>query len=277
MSHQIKTQLEYGSVTPLNVHQAEAELASVEIALHQQEVQRNLQLHALAVLVGRSPKSLVEMTSLTINTKELTQVHSLPVAKALPSNLLERRPDILAVEQRLIAANANIGVAKAELFPSISLTGLLGFQSEALDRLFVDDTVSWNASAAINAPIFDYGKRRSQVQISEAQKQALIIQYQQTIRTAFKEVLDALTQLEGSAKQLEAQQRQVIALNQTLDLSQKRFDAGYSSYLEVLDAQRNLFNAKLSQVSMKLNHSTALVNLYKALGGSWKESKKTNL
>ena len=265
-----QTQLEYGSVTPLNVHQAEAELAAVQIALHQKQEQRDLQLHALAVLVGKSPKALTEMAEQNLSTQALTEYNSLPVPNAMPSDLLERRPDILAMEQRLIAANANIGVAKAALFPSISLTGLLGFQSEALSRLFNGDSVTWNASAAINAPIFDYGKRQSQVQISEAQQQAMVINYQQTIRTAFKEVLDALTQLEASAQQLDAQKRQVVALNQILDLSQKRFDAGYSSYLEVLDAQRNLFNAELAQVTMMLSHSSALVNLYKALGGNWR-------
>ena len=271
-----QTQLEYGSVTPLYVHQAESELASVEIALQQQIEQRDLQLHALAVLVGRSPKAMSALTSKTIETQTLTLSNRLPIPAGLPSDLLERRPDIVAIEQRLIAANANIGVAKAALFPSISLTGLVGFQSEALNQLFNDQSIGWNASAAINAPIFDYGKRQSQVQITEAQKQALAIQYQQTVRTAFKEVLDALTQLKGSSKQLEATQRQVIALNQILDLAQKRFDAGYSSYLEVLDAQRNLFTAELSQVSMKLNHSSALVSLYKALGGNWQGSQNNN-
>lgn len=265
-----QTQLNYGSVTPLSVHQAEAELASVELALNQRQILRDLQLHALAVLVGRSPKSIAAMNADRIQTHELAIIESLPLPKILPSELLERRPDILAAEQRLIAANANIGFAKAALFPSISLTGLVGFQSEALNRLFSDGSNNWNASAAINAPIFDYGRRQSNVEISEAQKHMMLIHYQQTIRTAFKETLDSLTQLEGSYKQLEAQQRQVTALKQTLDLAQTRFDAGYSSYLEVLDAQRNLFNAQLSQVSVKLSYSTALVNLYKALGGNWK-------
>lgn len=268
-----ETQLEYGTGTPLSVHQAESELASVEIALRQKQEQRDLQLHALAVLVGKSPKALTEMASQNIKTQLLTQYNSLPIPNVLPSNLLERRPDIQAMEQRLIAANANIGVAKAALFPSISLSGLLGFQSESLSDLFNSDALTWNTSAAIDAPIFDYGKRQSQVQISEAQQQAMVINYQQTIRTAFKEVLDALTQLEASSQQFAAQKRQVIALNRILDLSQKRFDGGYSSYLEVLDAQRGLFNAELAQVSMKLNHSSALVNLYKALGGSWQKEQ----
>ena len=268
-----QTQLDYGSATPLTLHQAQSELAAVQIALHQKQEQRDLQLHALAVLVGKSPKALAEMATENIKTQSLTQYNSLPVPKALPSDLLERRPDIAAMEQRLIAANANIGVAKAALFPSISLSGLLGFQSESLSNLFKSDALTWNSSAAINAPIFDYGKRQSQVQISEAQQQAMVINYQQTIRTAFKEVLDALTQLEASAQQYEAQQRQVVALNRILELSQTRFDGGYSSYLEVLDAQRNLFSATLAEVSMKLNHSNALVNLYKALGGNWEKEQ----
>ncbi|BCN92608.1 RND transporter [Thiomicrorhabdus immobilis] len=271
-----QTQLEYGSVTPLSVHQAEAELASVELAFNQQQVQRDLQLHALAVLVGRSPKSLMTMSRETLQTNKLTLIESLPLPNILPSELLERRPDILAAEQRLIAANANIGLAKAALFPSISLTGLVGFQSEALNRLFAAGSNNWNASADINAPIFDYGRRQTNVEVSEIEKQAMLIQYQQTIRTAFKEVLDAMTQLEGSYKQLEAQQHQVTALQQTLDLAQTRFDAGYSSYLEVLDAQRNLFSAELSQVAVKLTYSTALVNLYKALGGNWETQTAKN-
>ncbi|WP_029406772.1 efflux transporter outer membrane subunit [Thiomicrorhabdus sp. Milos-T2] len=268
-----QTQLKYGSVTPLYVHQAESELASVEISLQQQQQQRDLQLHALSVLVGQSPKALTQMTASSFKTKDLNSLNSLPIPKGLPSDLLERRPDIIAMEQKLIAGNANIGAAKAALYPSISLSGLFGFSSEALNELFTDDSVSWSTSAAINAPIFDYGKRQSQVQITKAQKQALVIQYQQTIRTAFKEVLDALTNLKGSSQQLAAQQRQVAALKQILDLSQKRFDAGYSSYLEVLDAQRNLFNAEINSVNLKLAHSTALVNLYKALGGNWQEPK----
>jgi len=267
-----QTQLKYGSVTPLYVHQAESELASVEISLQQQQQQRDLQLHALSVLVGQSPKALTQMTASSFKTKDLNSLNSLPIPKGLPSDLLERRPDIVAMEQKLIAANANIGAAKAALYPSISLSGLFGFSSEALNELFTNDSVSWSTSAAINAPIFDYGKRQSQVQITKAQKQALVIQYQQTIRTAFKEVLDALTNLKGSSQQLAAQQRQVAALKQILDLSQKRFDAGYSSYLEVLDAQRNLFNAEINSVELKLAHSTALVNLYKALGGKWQQS-----
>jgi len=271
-----QTQLKYGSVTPLNVHQAESELASVEIALQLQQQQRDLQLHALSVLVGQSPKALTKMIASGLQTKDLNSLNSLPLPKGLPSELLERRPDIQAAEQRLIAANANIGAAKAALYPSISLTGLFGFSSEALNQLFSDDSIGWTTSAAIDAPIFDYGKRQSQVQIAEAQKQALVIQYHQTIRTAFKEVLDSLTNLQGSAKQLASQDRQVDALEKILDLSQKRFDAGYSSYLEVLDAQRNLFSAQLNRVDLKLNHAKALVNLYKALGGKWQDNNKTN-
>ncbi|MDX1352084.1 MAG: efflux transporter outer membrane subunit [Thiomicrorhabdus sp.] len=270
-----QTQLEYGAVTPLSVYQAQSELASVEIALQQQIEQRDLQLHALAVLLGRSPKALTKIDTSTFNTQPLKMVNTLPVPQNLPSKLLERRPDILAMEQRLIAANANIGVAKAALFPSISLTGLLGFQSESLKDLFADGSIAWNTSATISAPIFDYGKRQSQVQLSKTQKEALVIQYQHTLRTAFKEVLDALTTLNGSRQQLQAQQRQVSALSTVLDLAQKRFDAGYSSYLEVLDAQRNLFNAQLAQVTMKLNHSIALVDLYKALGGNWQSNQQT--
>jgi multidrug efflux system outer membrane protein len=264
-----QTQLEYGSITPLTVHQAEAELASVQVALHQLEEQRDLQVHALAVLMGLSPKALVEMAEQGVETRPLTELDSLPLADTPAQALLVRRPDVLAAEQRLIAANANIGVARAALFPRISLSGLFGFQSDSVDRLLRDSAIGWNAGASIQAPIFDFGSRRAQVRISEAQQQAMLIEYQQTVRNAFREVLDALTQIQGSQKQLVAQQRQVAALRQSLSLAQKRFDAGYSSYLEILDAQRNLFNAELTQVNMTLNRARAFVSLYKSLGGHW--------
>ncbi|WP_127470321.1 efflux transporter outer membrane subunit [Thiomicrorhabdus aquaedulcis] len=265
-----QTQLDYGSVTPLTVYQAQSELAAVQIALHQLTEQRNLQWNALGVLVGRTPQALVNTPldkTLQTQNAQTFAMPSIPVG--LPSELLQRRPDIIAAEQRLMAANANIGVARASLYPSISLTGFLGLKSESLSHVFDSNAGAWNASADVSAPIFDGGQRQAQVALTQAQQQAQLVQYQQTVRNAFKEVLDALVQIEGAQQQLAAQQRQVEALKQTLVLAQTRFDGGYSSYLEVLDAQRSMFSAELTWVTMRLNDTAARVNLYKALGGSW--------
>lgn len=263
-----KKQLQLGSITPLSVQQAEAELASVQVSLYKLREQRDLQRHALSLLLGESPKEiLAESEKADGKAFEDHDVLSVPVG--VPSDLLLRRPDVIAAEQNLIAANANIGVARASLFPSISLTGMLGVQSESLSNLFKSDASTWNVGANVSAPIFDYGKRRAAVEISKAEKQAMLIQYQDTVRKGFAETLDALTQYHASLLQLEAQKRQVTALSNSLELAKKRFDAGYSSYLEVLDAQRSLFNAQLSYVNTSLKHYTSLVSLYKAIGGSW--------
>ncbi|WP_024850460.1 efflux transporter outer membrane subunit [Hydrogenovibrio kuenenii] len=263
-----KKQLQLGSITPLSVQQAEADLASVEVSLYKLREQRDLQRHALSLLLGESPqKILADSQKPDGEVFKDHKVLSVPVG--VPSDLLLRRPDIVAAEQKLIAANANIGVARASLFPSISLTGMFGVQSESLSNLFKDDAFNWNAGANITAPIFDYGKRKANVAISKAEKQAMLITYQDTVKRGFAETLDALTQYHGSQLQLEAQQRQVTALSKSLELAKKRFDAGYSSYLEVLDAQRSLFNAQLSLVNTKLRHYDSLVSLYKAIGGSW--------
>lgn len=263
-----KKQLQLGSITPLSVQQAEAELASVEVSLYKLREQRDLQRHALSLLLGESPKDILK-DSQRPDGKAFEDHQVLSVPLGVPSDLLLRRPDIIAAEQNLIAANANIGVARASLFPSISLTGMFGLQSQSLSNLFKDDALGWNAGANLTAPIFDYGKRKADVEISKADKQAMLIKYQDAVKNGFAQTLDALTQYHASQLQLQAQQRQVTALSNSLELAKKRFDAGYSSYLEVLDAQRSLFNAQLSYVNTKLKHYNSLVALYKAIGGSW--------
>ncbi|MDX1796501.1 MAG: efflux transporter outer membrane subunit, partial [Hydrogenovibrio sp.] len=199
-----KTQLRLGSITPLSVQQAEAELASVEVSLYKLREQRDLQRHALSVLLGESPAKIMQASQAPEGEKfEDHQVLSVPVG--MPSDLLVRRPDIIAAEQQLIASNADIGVARASLFPSISLTGFLGVQSESLSNLFKDNAFAWNASASMTAPIFDYGKRKAAVKISEAEKEAMLINYRDVVRKAFAETLDALTQYHASQLQLSAQ------------------------------------------------------------------------
>jgi multidrug efflux system outer membrane protein len=187
----------------------------------------------------------------------------------LPSDLLEQRPDIRRAEQDLIAANAQIGVAKSLYYPAISLTGIFGFSSTDLSRLFRRDAQAWSWAVPVTAPIFTAGAIRGQVKLAEAQKQELIVRYQQVIQTAFREVDDSLVDQKQTKDQLEAIGRQTAALREYARLAQVRFDNGYTSYLEVLDANRSLFNAELSYAQTKAILFRSFVNLYKAMGGGW--------
>lgn len=146
--------------------------------------------------------------------------------------------------------------------------------SEALNDLFNQDAVKWQAQAGLTAPIFNRGSLQAQVEINEAEQQVKLLEYQQTLRQAFAEALDALTQQQRAQQQRDAQQRQVDALRETLRLAQTRFDSGYSSYLEVLDAQRSLFDAELALVETELSYLNAGIQLYKAIGGHWQAENK---
>ncbi|WP_051678571.1 efflux transporter outer membrane subunit [Thiomicrospira pelophila] len=262
-------QYELGRLTQLAVQQAEVELTRVEIELINLEQQRDVQRHALSLLVGDTPAQMVKASQAEAGNGGFTDTEIPALHSDLASELLMRRPDIQAAEQRLIAANANIGVARAALFPKLSLNGLIGVNSNSVDTLFDGNSTRWQAQAGLTAPIFNAGSLRAQVQISEAEQQIMLNQYQQTLRQAFAEALDALNMHKRSERQLDVQQRQVIALRSTLDLAQKRFDSGYSSYLEVLDAQRTLFDAEVAMVTTKRNYLNASIELYKALGGHW--------
>lgn len=268
-------QYELGRLTQLAVQQAEVELSRVDIQLINLQQRRDAQRHALSVLIGETPQQMLARSQAQA-ADAMFEHYSLPILPAeLNSELLMRRPDIQAAEQRLIAANANIGVARAALFPKLSLNGMLGFSSESFDNLFESDAAQSRVQAGLSAPIFNAGALRAQVKISEAQQQITLQQYQQTLRQAFAETLDALSMQQRSQQQLDAQLRQVSALRLTLDLAQKRFDSGYSSYLEVLDAQRALFDAEVSMVNTKLNHLNANIQLYKAIGGHWSNDQAT--
>jgi multidrug efflux system outer membrane protein len=262
-------QYELGRLTQLAVQQAEVELSRVEIQLINLQQRRDSQRHALSLLVGDSPLQMVERSRAEDADANFAKAGLPPLPTELQSELLMRRPDIQAAEQRLIAANANIGAARAALFPKLSLNGLVGVSSESFDNLFDSDALQWRAQAGLTAPIFNAGALRAQVQISEAEQRIKLEGYQQTLRQAFAETLDALSLQQRSQDQLAAQHRQVLALRKTLDLAQKRFDSGYSSYLEVLDAQRSLFDAEVAMVETKLNAISANIRLYKAIGGHW--------
>jgi outer membrane protein, multidrug efflux system len=220
------------------------------------------QENALSVLLGRNPGPIPR-------GKTIDQL-TLPLVPAgLPSDLLERRPDIRQAEQNLISANAQIGVAKAQYFPSISLTGMFGWSSTDISRLFVGPAQTWNYAAQVAAPIFTGGAIYGQVKSAEAFQQQLLVTYQQTIQNAFRDVNDALIDRKSTMEQLQTQVKQVESLDNYYRLAWLRYENGYTSYLEVLDAERSLFNARLSQTQTKGFLFQSVVNIYKSMGGGW--------
>ena len=172
-------------------------------------------------------------------------------------------------EQNLIAANALIGAAKAAYYPSISLTGVFGVASGGLSNLFTSGSKIWQYGGAINMPIFTAGKLSGQVQVAEAQQQQALFAYQKSIQNAFREVNDALIDQDRTRSQLGTQKLQVESLQQYADTARLRYDNGYTSYLEVLDAERSLFQAQLQYTQTQQTQLQAMINLYKAMGGGW--------
>ena len=193
------------------------------------------------------------------------------VPAGLTSALLERRPDIQAAEQQLIEANAEIGVARAAYFPQISLSGLAGFQSDALTHLFSGPAGTWTYGGSLVQPIFTAGRIRSNVKLAEAQQQASLLTYQQTIQGAFRSVSDALVARRKS-QEFRAQQESLFASAQdAARLSHMRYNGGVTGYLEVLTNETNAFTAELELVQAQLNEYLSSVQLYEALGGGWQQ------
>ena len=191
------------------------------------------------------------------------------VPAGLPSELLTQRPDVVSAEQSLIAANARVSAARALYFPSISLTGLLGVASLDLDELFDDGSDTWSYAGSVTGPIFQGGAVLGTNRQAEAQRRQLLANYEKVVQRAFADVDDALIATQTTADRSAAQRRQVEALRDYARLSRKRFEGGYSSYLEVLDAESSLFNAELLYSEGHRERLLAHVDLYKALGGGW--------
>jgi multidrug efflux system outer membrane protein len=199
-----------------------------------------------------------------------------PVLPAgLPSELLARRPDIRAAEHSLLAANANIGAARAAFFPSVTLTGSGGTASGGLAKLFGAGTVSWLFQPQISVPIFDAGSNFANLDYAKLQKQVEIADYEKAIQSAFHDVSDALAARATYTRQLDAESKLVDADTRYFNISQMRSTAGVDTYLNVLVAQSSLFSAQLNLVSLRLSEQQNLVTLYKALGGGWKERTKS--
>jgi multidrug efflux system outer membrane protein len=253
---------EGGTVSELELTQTKAQYEDALTRIPPIEIQIAQQEHALSILLGRNPGAIRR-------GRELGQLGIPAVPAGLPSELLTRRPDLRQAEQNLIAANALIGAARAQYFPSISLTGLFGSASSMLSDLFSGPAKIWSFAAAASMPIFTAGAIAGQVQQAEAVQQQALLQYQRAIQVAFQEVEDALVTLQKSRVQLEVQVSQVATLTTYARLSRIRYDNGYTSYIEVLDAERNLFAAQESQTQTQNTVYASLVNLYRAMGGGW--------
>jgi outer membrane protein, multidrug efflux system len=261
----IRSRQQGGVATMLDVRQAEQlvygaaqTIPDIERLIEQTENQINL-------LLGRDPGPVARGRSLS----EQEQPPSAP--PGLPSSLLERRPDIRAAELNLVAATANIGVAKAAYFPQISLTGFLGGQSSQLSNLFGGTGGAWNFAPQVTLPIFNAGRVKSGVRFTEAQRQLASTQYQQAIRTGFREVSDALVEYRKVKEIREQQEALVTTLQDRSRLAYVRYRGGVDTQLNALDADRDLFSAELSLAQTKRNELLALVLLYKALGGGWQQ------
>jgi len=257
-----KLRYEGGVISELELNQVKSEYEQALATIPQVEKQIGFQENALSVLLGRNPGPIDR-------GKSIDELALPAVPAGLPSDLLEKRPDVRQAEQALVAANARIGVAKAQFFPTISLTGLFGWASTELSNLFNGPAQVWSWGGAAVAPIFTGGSLLGQFWASEAIQQQTLFNYQSTVQTAFREVNDALIDQRRTREQLEAQKRQVDSLKEYARIARLRYDNGYTSYIEVLDAERSLFSAELTYAQTQGILFGALVNLYKSMGGGW--------
>jgi outer membrane protein, multidrug efflux system len=251
-----------GVATQLDLRQAEqlVDSAAESIPALQQQIEQTE--NQIALLLGRSPESIER-------GRGFLQQEVPDVPAGLPSALLERRPDILAAEQALVAANANIGVAKAAYFPQITLSGVLGGQSARLASLFSGPNSSWTFTPQITQPIFAAGRIKNGVRLAEAQYDQAEIAYEKSIQTAFREVSDALIAHQRTYESRLQQERLVTALQDRKRLAYIRYDGGVDTQLNALDADRDLLTAELSLAQIRYAELVSVVQLYKALGGGW--------
>jgi multidrug efflux system outer membrane protein len=238
------------------VYTAATEIPDLERQIAQEE-------NAISILLGENPGDIPRGLKLT------EQPHAPEVPAGLPSSLLERRPDIRETEQNLVAANAQIGVAKAAYFPQISLTGNAGYESPALTSLFTGPAGAWALAAGFTQPIFEGGRLKNNVRFAEAQHEQMLLSYQQTIQGAFRDVSNGLIAYRKDREFRIQQQHLLDSAQDAARLSNERFNAGTTDYLEVLTNETNAFSAELGLAQAEGNELIALVQLYQALGGGW--------
>ncbi len=261
-----KLRFDNGASSELDYRQSESLLEGARATLAQAQRQRALDENVLVLLVGQAlPTELPPAPPLEAER----MIADLPAG--LPSDLLVRRPDIRAAERQLLAANANIGAARAAFFPRISLTATLGTASTELSGLFKSGSFALTGTAQLLEPIFDAGRNRANLDLATANRDVAIAQYEKAIQTAFREVADALAGRATLGEQLRAQAALANALAVTYRLADLRYKAGAASYLDALDAQRSLFAAQQALIQTRALQLQNTVQLYRALGGGWKE------
>jgi outer membrane protein, multidrug efflux system len=252
-----------GAGTELDVRQAEQLVAVAAESIPDFERRVEQQENLISTLLGNNPGPIARGMKLT------EQPHLPEVPPGIPSRLLERRPDIHAAEAQLMAANAQIGVAKAAYFPQITLTATSGFQSSALTNLFTGPAGFWNMGGSLAQPIFAGGRIRSGVRLSEARQKEMVLTYQQTIQQAFRGVSDALIAYQKSREFRKHQEELVLSAQDAARLSEVRYRGGAAGYLEVLTNETNSFNAELGLAQAQLDELFSLVEIYRNLGGGW--------
>jgi len=254
---------QHGINSMLDVRQSEQLVYTVATEIPDFERQIAQQENAISILLGNNPSDVPRGLKLT------EQPHAPEVPVGLPSSLLERRPDIRQAEANLIAANAQIGVARAAYFPQISLTGTASYESPALTNLFTGPAGVWNPAASLTQPIFEGGRLKSNVRLTQAQRDQMVLAYQQSIQGAFRDVSNALVAYRKDQEFTRQQQRLFESAQDAARLSEVRFKAGTTDYLEVLTNETNSLTAELGLAQAQGNELIALVQLYQALGGGW--------
>jgi multidrug efflux system outer membrane protein len=255
----------HGSGSGLDVSQAEQLVYTASETIPDLERQIQQQENVLSVLLGENPQSIPRGRALT----EQSVPQNVPAG--LPSELLERRPDVRQAEQIMVAANAQIGVAKASFFPSLSLTGLGGLESNALNQFISKPSETWAGAFSVSQPVFQGGALRSQLRLSRANWQEAVLSYQQTVQNALEQASNSLVASQKDREFREQQELLTQAAQQTDQLSEVLYKNGGASYLQVLTSETNYFSAELNLVQAQLNERLALVQLYQALGGGWQQ------
>lgn len=257
-----------GNLSMLEVEQARAEWATSQLSLTQNQLAVKTTETALSVLTGQQPREFLQEQPRGLTLTQLTIPVEIPVG--LPSDILLRRPDLAAAEQNLIAANANIGVARSAYFPRIGLTSSVGAQSLEISKLFTGPALTWSFLGDLAAPIFNFGTTQANVASASARQRLALATYQKAVQTSFQDTLDSLRQTENLREQVQYQKKQTTASKEALRLVNLRYENGYSAYLDVLDAQRQAYAVQQQDINTQLNYLNATVNLYKALGGGWR-------
>ena len=257
-----------GVATGLDVAQAQVTVAIAQVDVANFTNRVAADINALAVLVGTGYDPIL----LPDGSREIALG---PVQVGMPSAMLMQRPDIRSAEHSLMAANANIGAARATFFPNISLTATAGFLSGDLDDLFSGDARSWNFTPSLTMPIFHWGELRGNLEVAKADREIALAQYEQTIQLAFQEVADALAARRNLYDQFLAQQQLVAAYRDSYELSDLRFRQGVDNFFSVLDSQRNYYQAEQDLISLRLTQQANLVALFKAMGGGWVSTTET--